>query len=117
MPNTQPSTLDSVTIAEKLRGLGETDKAFVQLVFENPEHDNVLFDGLALYIDRESEAKFLNSLKLERCGEWLGNTAPARLQIRLMEAARSSQHPAYLALRNGLVRSGGLERAYPKASV
>ena len=117
MPQTQTSTLDSPTVADKLRSLVETDKAFLQLVFESPEHDNVLFDGLALYIDRESEAKFLNSLKLERCGEWLGNAAPARLRIRLMEAARSSQHPAYLALRNGLVRSGGLERAYPKAAV
>jgi len=104
-------------IADKLRGLHETDKSFLQLVFENTEHDNNLFDGIALYLDRESEAPFLNTLKLERCGEWLGNAAPARLQIRLMEAARSSQHPAYLALRNGLVRSGGLERAYPKAAV
>ena len=104
-------------IADKLRGLNDTDKSFLQLVFESAAHDNNLFDGIALHLDRESEAPFLNTLKLERCGEWLGNAAPARLQIRLMEAARSSQHPAYLALRNGLVRSGGLERAYPKAAV
>lgn len=104
-------------IADKLRGLTEADKAFLQLAFENTKHDNDLFDGIALHLDRESEAPFLNTLRLERCGEWLGNAAPARLQIRLMEAARSSQHPAYLALRNGLVRSGGLDRAYPKAAV
>lgn len=105
------------TIADKLRGLSEPDKSFLQLVFESAEHDNKLFDGIALHLDRESQAPFLNTLRLDRCGEWLGNTAPPRLQIRLMEAARSSQHPAYLALRAGLVRSGGLERAYPKAAV
>jgi hypothetical protein len=35
--------------------------------------------------------------------------------MRLMEQAKSSQHAAYLAFREGLVRSGGLERAFPKA--
>jgi hypothetical protein len=30
-----------------------------------------------------------------------------------MEAARSSQHPAYQAFRTGLDRSGGLEKLYP----
>ncbi len=117
MPQTQTSSLDTATVADTLRGLAETDKALLQVVFDNPEQDNVLFDGLALYLDRESGAPFLNTLRIERCGEWLGNSAPGRLQIRLMEAARSSQHPAYLALRTGLVRSGGLERAYPKAAV
>ena len=38
-------------------------------------------------------------------------------QIRLMEAAKSSQHPAYAAFRSGLSRSGGLERAYPPAVI
>lgn len=114
MPQTQTS---SDSIADKLGGLNETDKSYLQLLFENPNLDDILFVGIAIYLDRASTARFLNTLKLERCGEWLGNAAPARLQIRLMEAARSSQHPAYLALRDGLVRSGGLERAYPKAAV
>jgi hypothetical protein len=34
-----------------------------------------------------------------------------------MEAAKSSQHPAYQAFRSGLSRSGGLERAYPVADI
>ncbi len=115
MSENQTTSID--TVADKLRGLDGAGQSFLQLLFENPVQDNLLFDGLALYLDRESEAPFLNSLRLERCGEWLGNAAPGRLQVRLMEAARSSQHPAYLALRAGLVRSGGLERAYPKAAV
>ena len=40
MPQTQTTTLDSATVADKLRSLVETDKAFLQLVFENPEHDS-----------------------------------------------------------------------------
>jgi len=31
-----------------------------------------------------------------------------------MEAAKSSQHAAYMAYREGLIKSGGLERAFPK---
>jgi len=34
-----------------------------------------------------------------------------------MEAAKSSQHPAYMAFRTGLSRSGGLENAYPPAAI
>jgi hypothetical protein len=32
-----------------------------------------------------------------------------------MEIARSSQHPAYSAFREGLSKSGGLDKAWPKA--
>jgi hypothetical protein len=105
---------DRETIADKLSGFSEGDQAFVRLLMENAQQDENLLEGLALHLHRASEARFLNSLKLEKLGEWLGNTAPARLQIRLMETARSSQHAAYAAYRAGLTRSGGLERAYPK---
>jgi hypothetical protein len=108
---------DRNTIAAKIASMQEADQAFLQLIFENPAQDDALFDGLYLYLDVASEARFLNSLKLEKNGEWIGSHAPARLQIRLMEAARSSQHPAFAAFRKGLNRSGGLERAYPKAAV
>lgn len=106
---------DRETVADKLGALGEGDRAYLALLMENPQQDKNLLEGLDLYLNRAATARFLNSLKLERLGEWLGETAPARLQIRLMEAARSSQHAAYGAFRAGLTRSGGLERAYPKA--
>jgi hypothetical protein len=38
------------------------------------------------------------------------------LQVRLMESARSSQHAVHSAFRDGLIKSGGLERAFPKAN-
>ena len=101
-------------VAEKLAAFGEPDKSYLLLLMENAVQDESLLEGLHRHLDLASEAKFLNSLKLEKLGEWLGNAAPARLQIRLSEAAKSSQHPAYLAFKTGLVRSGGLERAYPK---
>ncbi|WP_275783252.1 hypothetical protein [Pararhizobium gei] len=104
---------DSVT--EKLRDMGDGDRAMLELVMENAAQDENLVEGLYHHLSLASEARLLNSLKLEKLGEWLGTHAPARLQIRLMEAARSSQHAAYLAFRTGLVRSGGLERAFPKA--
>ena len=103
------------TVAESLASLSAEQQGWLTLLMENPTSDDLLLDGLHLYLDQASEARFLNSLKLQKCGEWLGNTAPARLQMRLMEAAKSSQHPAYLAFRDGLARSGGLERAYPRA--
>lgn len=103
------------TVAESLSSFSAENQSWLTLLMENPTSDDLLLDGLHLYLDQASEAKFLNSLKLQKCGEWIGNAAPARLQIRLMEAAKSSQHPAYAAFRNGLTRSGGLERAYPKA--
>lgn len=106
---------DRDTTAAKLSILGEADQAFVKLLMENPEQDENLFEGLYRHLDLAAEARLLNTLKLEKLGQWLGNEAPARLQMRLMEAARSSQHPAYQAFRNGLAKSGGLQRAFPKA--
>jgi hypothetical protein len=102
------------TVAESLSNFSAENQSWLTLLMDNPTSDDLLLDGLHLYLDQASEAKFLNSLKLQKCGEWIGNTAPARLQIRLTEAAKSSQHPAYAAFRDGLTRSGGLERAYPK---
>ncbi|APO75180.1 hypothetical protein AM571_CH02371 [Rhizobium etli 8C-3] len=81
----------------------------------NAAQDDNLIDGLRRYLDLAAAGSFLNSLKIENCGVWIGEAAPRRLQIRLTETARSSQHPAYLAFRAGLDRSGGLERAYPAA--
>jgi hypothetical protein len=106
---------DRETTATKLSSFGEADQAFIKLLMENPEQDENLIEGLHRHLDRAAEARLLNSLKLEKLGEWLGNEAPARLQMRLLEAARSSQHPAYQAFKNGLSRSGGLDRAFPKA--
>lgn len=106
---------DRDAIAAKLSTLADGDKSALALVMENPLQDLNLIEGLHWHLDRASKASFLNSLKLEGLGEWLGNTAPSRLQIRLTEVAKSSQHPAYAAFKAGLLRSGGLERAFPKA--
>ncbi|MCR6499795.1 hypothetical protein MUO32_12165 [Shinella sp. CPCC 101442] len=106
---------DRDTVADKLAALGEGEQAYLRLLMENPQQDENLLEGLHVCLNRAAAAPFLNSLKLERLGEWLGETAPTRLQIRLMETARSSQHAAHTALRTGLTRSGGLEKAYPKA--
>lgn len=105
------------TVADGLGSFSPESQAWLVLLMENATTDDVLLDGLHLYLHRASEAKFLNTLKLEKCGEWLGGNAPARLQIRLSEAARSSQHPAYAAFRGGFMASGGFERAFPKASI
>jgi hypothetical protein len=115
MSNSKASFPDGETVAAKLSALEEQDAAWLSLVLENPAQDEALLDGVIFLIDAASEARFLNSLKLSRAGEWLGLHAPARLQIRLMEIARSSQHAAYAAFREGLVKSGGLDKAYPKA--
>lgn len=106
---------DRDTVAEKLQAFGEADQSFLRLLMENSEQDERLMDGLYRHLDLASEAKFLNSLKLEKLGEWLGSHAPARLQMRLMEAGRSSQHAAYQAFKAGLSKAGGLDRAFPKA--
>ncbi|TRL39873.1 hypothetical protein [Rhizobium straminoryzae] len=105
------------TVAEALGGMAGENQSWLQLLMENPVSDDALLDGLHLYLHHASESRFLNTLKLQKCGQWLGSAAPGRLQIRLMEAARSSQHPAFLAFRDGLTRSGGMARAYPKARV
>jgi hypothetical protein len=106
---------DRETVADKLAALGEGEQAYLRLLLENPLQEENLLEGVTFHLDHAAAARFLNSLKLEKLGEWLGEAAPARLQIRLTEIARSSQHPAYTAFRTGLTRSGGLERAYPKA--
>ncbi|WP_075292715.1 hypothetical protein [Pararhizobium arenae] len=105
---------DRDTVAEKLATLAEPDRSYIELLMQNPVQDDHLLEGLYRHLDIASGGRFLNSLKLEKLGEWLGNAAPARLQIRLMEVARSGQHAAYQAFRNGLSRSGGLQRAYPE---
>ncbi len=103
------------TIATKLSDLNEANEALIKSVFEKSEQDDLFLEGLHAYLDQQANAPFLNSLKLSKVGEWLGSEAPDRLQIRLMEAAKSSQHGAYAAFREGLIKSGGLERAYPKS--
>ena len=105
------------TVAESLAGFSLENQNWLKLLMDDPASDEMLLEGLHLFLDQASEAKLLNSLKLGKSGEWIGDNAPARLQIRLMEAARSSQHPAYQAFKDGLTRSGGLERAYPKAKI
>ncbi|AYD00976.1 hypothetical protein [Neorhizobium sp. NCHU2750] len=105
------------TVAEGLASLSDEKQTWLKLLMESPAQDDLMLAGLHLHLDQASEARFLNTLKLQKCGEWLGHAAPDRLQIRLMEAAKSSQHPAYQAFKQGLTRSGGLERAYPKAPV
>lgn len=108
---------DPETIAAKLSSHSEQDQSYIMLLMENAKQDESLLDGLNRHLENASRARFLNSLKLENLGRWIGDAAPPRLQIRLMEAARSSQHPAYAAFRKGLAASGGLERAYPPAQV
>ncbi|MDH0613472.1 MULTISPECIES: hypothetical protein [unclassified Agrobacterium] len=108
---------DRETVASKLTSLTSEDKAWVLLLMENALQDENLLAGLNLYLDQQTNARFLNSLKLEAVGEWLGGNAPARLQIRTAEIAKASQHPAYLAFRKGLTASAGLEKAYPKAPI
>ncbi|RUL98764.1 hypothetical protein [Rhizobium chutanense] len=104
---------DRDTVAEKLATLAEADKSYLALLMENAAQDDNLLEGLRRHLDLAAGSRLLNSLKLENLGLWLGTAAPDRLQIRLMETARSSQHPAYQAVRTGLSRSGGLEKAYP----
>lgn len=106
---------DRDAVADKLSAFGEAEQAYLRLLMENPIQDENLMDGLTLWLNQATEARFLNSLKLDRAGEWLGNNAPARLQMRLTELAKSSQHSAYEAFRAGLTRSKGLDRAFPKA--
>lgn len=104
-------------VADALASMTPENESWLKLMMESPSSDDALLDGVHLYLDRAAAGKFLNSLKLQKTGEWLGCAAPARLQIRLSEASKSSQHPAFSAFREGYNRSGGLERAYPAARI
>jgi hypothetical protein len=106
---------DRDAVAAKLTAFTEADQSFLKLLMENAAQDDNLLAGLLLWLDQAADARILNSLKLAKIGEWIGTNAPARLQIRLSETSKSSQHPAYRAFRDGIERSGGLEKAYPKA--
>lgn len=105
---------DRDTVAEKLGILGEPEQAYLRLVMENAKQDENVTTGIELYLEAATRSRFLHTIKLEKAGEWLGHNAPARLQIRLHEIAKSSHHPAFAAFRTGLTRSGGLQRAYPE---
>jgi len=106
---------DREAVAARLTGFTEADQSFVKLLMDNAAQDENLIEGLRLWLDQAADARILNSLKLAKIGEWIGANAPSRLQIRLSEIAKSSQHPAYRAFRDGVEKSGGLEKAYPKA--
>jgi hypothetical protein len=106
---------DREAIADKLAALDDAAMEFLRTFLGNSKQDETLFGGIELYLHRAAAGRFLHTLKLEKTGEWLGNAAPARLQIRLMEIAKSSHHPAFQSFRSGVVRSGGLQRAYPAA--
>jgi hypothetical protein len=106
---------DRDAVADKLATFGEAEQAFIKLLMENPIQDENLMEGLLAWLNKAATAPFLNALKIYRTGEWLGSQAPARLQMRLMELAKSSHHGAFEAFRDGLSQSKGLERAFPKA--
>lgn len=106
---------DRDAVAAKLTAFTEADRSFLKLLMENAAQDDNLLEGLLLWLDQAAGARILNSLKLEKTGEWLSASAPARLQIRLVEMSRSSQHPAFRAFRDGVEKAGGLEKAFPKA--
>ncbi|WP_313616779.1 hypothetical protein [Agrobacterium sp.] len=108
---------DRDTVAAKLTTLSGEDQAWLKLLMENVQQEESFLSGLQLYLEQQTAARFLNSLKLEACGEWLGANTPARLQIRLNEVSRSSQHPAFAAFKKGVVKSGGFEKAYPKSTL
>ena len=105
---------DRETVANKMASFDDADRSYLALIMENAAQDESLIEGLLFWLNKQASAPFLNTLKLGQVGEWLGNAAPARLQIRLMETARSSQHAAFEAFREGLKKSGGLERAFPQ---
>ncbi len=72
----------------------------VLLLMENAVQDENLLAGINLYLDQQANARFLNSLKLEAAGEWLGSNAPARLQIRWRKRPRpASILPIFLSER------------------
>ena len=106
---------DREAVAAKLTGFTEADQSFVKLLMDNAAQDENLIEGLLLWLDQAADARILNSLKIAKIGHWIGANAPSRLQIRLSEIAKSSQHPAYRAFRDGIEKSGGLEKAFPKA--
>ena len=115
MPSSSPAFPDRETVASKIATLTSDDQSWLALVMENALQDGNMLEGLHLFLDRQSQSRFLNTLKLEKCGQWFGAAAPQRLQIRLHEVAKSSQHPAYVAFKTGVAKSGGLEKAYPKS--
>lgn len=115
MQATPSSFPDRDTVASKIASFGLEDESWLKLLLENTAQEENLLEGLRLFLDNQAEARFLNSLKLEKCGVWFGENAPARLQIRLHEMSKSSQHAAFTAFRSGLTKSGGLEKAYPKS--
>ncbi len=117
MQATPSSFPDRETVASKITAMTEEDQAWLKLLLENALQDENLLEGLHLFLNQQSQARFLNALKLEKCGEWFGSNAPARIQIRLHEVSKSSQHAAFATFRAGLTKSGGLERAYPKAPI
>ncbi|CDM57770.1 hypothetical protein LPU83_2113 [Rhizobium favelukesii] len=100
---------DRDTIASKLASLDERAKSYVVLLMENAAQDENVIDGLYRHLNNAASAPFVNTPKFENLGKRIGEAAPAFLQIRLMEAAKSSHHPAYVALRTGhfAFRRGG----------
>ena len=115
MQATPSSFPDRDTVAAKIASFSTEDESWLKLLLENAVQEENLLEGLRLFLDNQANARFLNSLKLEKCGEWFGENAPARMQIRLHEVSKSSQHAAYTAFRTGVMKSGGLEKAYPKS--
>lgn len=117
MPGSKAPFPDRESIAAKLSSMDDAARSWLMLVLENPAQDDAFLEGLLHFLNEATSARFLNTLKLGKAGEWLGTEAPDRLQARLMETAKSSLHPAFAAFRDGLVRSGGLERAFPKSEI
>ncbi len=102
---------DRDTVASKIASFSDEDQSWLKLLMENALQDENLLEGLHLFLDNQAQSRFLNTLKLEKCGQWFGEASPARLQIRLHEVSKSSQHPAFAAFKAGISKSGGRFRS------
>ena len=47
-------------VADKLTAFGGEEQAWLSLVLENPQQDESLLEGLLFFLDRASQARFLN---------------------------------------------------------
>ncbi|WP_337266669.1 hypothetical protein [Oryzifoliimicrobium ureilyticus] len=109
---------DSIDVIAAQLSLGtDEDHASLQATMNDAKLDDALIEGLYRYLDQAAAAPFINVMKLDKLGLWIGQKAPGRLQIRLMEVAKSSLHPSFAAFRGGLSKSGGLQRAFPTAKI
>ncbi len=104
---------DRDTVASKISTLSADDEAWLRLLLENPQQDEALLEGLLVFLDKESQSRFLNALKLESAVDGLVTMPLPDCRSAFTRSPRAASTRLLMRLKAGSPNPAGLKKPTP----